>query len=258
MSFLTHRSAKPSHYDKAAKHYDAFNEKNSDLINGILKKALKKYKVKTILDLACGTGSQVFSLINSGYEVIGVDINSKMLNIAKNIARKEKLDVNFFLGDMRTLKVGEFDAVITIFNAIGHLTKLDFEKTMQNVYRNLKVGGIYVFDIFNLSYLNHSGNITKLTIDWEKTVDGVMTREIQYSTISEEGVLSSYSTFYIQKDSDKPKKTSSTQTLQVYSAKQLREMLLRNGFDVLSQSRVDGSEFSENETERILTIAKKS
>lgn len=52
---------------------------------------------------------------------------------------------------MRTTSLGIFDACITMLNAIGHVRKNDFKKTMQNIYNNLKNGGIYVFDIFNLS-----------------------------------------------------------------------------------------------------------
>jgi hypothetical protein len=50
---------------------------------------------------------------------------------------------------MRTLKIGLFDAVITISNAVGHLTKAGFEKAMRSINKNLKEGGIYIFDIFN-------------------------------------------------------------------------------------------------------------
>lgn len=49
---------------------------------------------------------------------------------------------------MRDIKVGSFDAVITIFNAVGYLTKKGFEKAMRNIYNNLNNNGLYVFDIF--------------------------------------------------------------------------------------------------------------
>lgn len=106
MSILSHISAKPSHYNKAAKHYDAFNEKNSKLINQTIENILKKHKVKTVLDLTCGTGSQVFWLIKRGFNVVGADINSKMLKIARNKARQEKLTIKFIKGDMRNIQVG--------------------------------------------------------------------------------------------------------------------------------------------------------
>jgi ubiquinone/menaquinone biosynthesis C-methylase UbiE len=253
----THSSAKPSHYNKEAESYDAFNEKNSEQINHLIEKILKDHKVKTVLDLTCGTGSQVFWLAKRGYEIIGADINAKMLNIAKHKAKQEKLPLKFLKGDMRTIRVGEFDAVITIFNAIGHLTKIDFEEAMRNIHKNLKESGLYIFDIFNLNYLLEENNITKLTIDWQKVVGDTKVREIQYSTISEEGILASYDTYFEEKGVNKPKISRSSQTLQVYSANQLREMLERNGFQVLDQCGFDGSKIIENTTERIFTIAKK-
>lgn len=257
MNLLSHHSAKPSHYNKEAENYDTFNEKSSEQTNEVIGKILKKYRVQTVLDLTCGTGSQVFWLAKRGYEVVGSDINSNMLKIARSKARKEKSGVKFLKGDMRTIKVGQFDAVITIFNAVGHLTKLDFEKTMQNIHNNLKAGGLYVFDINNLSYLTQDNHITDLTIDWQKMAGDTKIRDIQYSTIDKDGILASYTTSYVQKGSSKPKISRSTQTLQVYTAKQLREMLHRNGFKVLGQCGIDGSRFVESKTDRIVMIAKK-
>ena len=91
MKILSHQSAKPSHYNKEAESYDAFNEARSALINSTIEKILKNYNVKTVLDLTCGTGSQVFWLAQRGFTVIGSDINAKMLKIAKDKAKQEKL-----------------------------------------------------------------------------------------------------------------------------------------------------------------------
>lgn len=46
-------------------------------------------------------------------------------------------------------------------------------------------------------------------------------------------------------------------TLQLYSANELKTMLSKNGFQVLTQIGMDGKKFSDKKTERILTIAKK-
>lgn len=257
MKPLLHSSAKPSHYNKEANSYDAFNETNSKPINQLIETILKKHGVKTVLDLTCGTGSQVFWLTKCGYEVVGADINSKMLKVASSKAKKEKLALKFLKGDMRTIQAGKFDAAITIFNAVGHLTKLDFEEAMRNIASNLKDGGLYIFDINNLSFLMHGNNITTLTIDWLETVGDTKVREIQYSTINEDGILASFDTYYKQKGSDNPKISRASQTLQVYTVKQLTQMLERNGFKIVDIYGTDGSKFVESKTERILMIAKK-
>ncbi|GAB4392820.1 MAG: hypothetical protein Tsb005_08440 [Gammaproteobacteria bacterium] len=257
MYTVIHTSAKPSHYNKESKHYDSFNEKNSALINKVLENYLSKHKVKAVLDLSCGTGSQVFYLTKYGYQVIGVDINSQMLSIAKNKAQQFKKNIMFKKGDMRTAKIGQFDAVITIFNAIGHLTKQDFEKAIQNIRANLNKKGLYIFDIFNLNYLLEKDNITRLTIDVQTRKQGVLAREIQYSTINHDGVLASYDIYHEQTDLNKPKISKAFQTLQVYSADQLKKLLEKNSFKLIKLSAIDGSRFNDKRTERMLVVAQK-
>lgn len=252
-----HQSALAAHYDVEAKHYDAFNEEASAIINQTIENILREHSVKTVLDLTCGTGSQVFWLAQKGFKVIGVDINNKMLEIARQKAAWHKLSLRFESGDMRTSKVGQFDTVLTIFNAIGHLTQADFELAIQNIHTNLKAGGLYIFDIFNLDYLLHEDNITKLTIDWQKKSDDVTAREIQYSTVSPRGVLASYDICHEQKGEDEPIINTAFQTLQVYSAVQLKHLLERNHFEVIQQTAIDGSKLKTTDTDRILTVAKK-
>jgi 2-polyprenyl-3-methyl-5-hydroxy-6-metoxy-1,4-benzoquinol methylase len=257
MKRASHTTAQPSHYDAAAEHYDTFNEANRCVINQTIATILKEYGATSVLDMTCGTGSQVFYLAKQGFKVVGSDINAKMLNIAKDKAEKEHLDIQFIQGDMRSLKVGTFDAVITIFNAIGHLTKSDFEKAIRNIKNNLKKGGIYIFDIFNLSYLQEGNNITNLTIDWQNITDDTKVRDIQYSTIDDKGILASYSIHSEQRGSEQLKISESEQTLQVYTAQQLKGILNKHGFQVLRQCDVDASPFHETSTESILTVAQK-
>lgn len=258
MKRILHTTAKASHYSHQAKNYDAFNEDNSKITNQTIEKILKKHRVKTVLDVTCGTGSQVFWLSKRGYEVTGSDINVNMLRVAKQRAKKEQLPIRFIEGDMRTIKVGVYDAVISIFNAVGHLTKRDFEKAMRNVHANLKSEGIYVFDINNLTYLLHDNNITSLTIDWQTKEGDKINRCFQFSTIDSKGILTSYTTSITCKKNGKPKMTEGAQTLQVYSASMLKEMLQRNGFKVLSQYDINGSKFIDNKSERIVMVAIKA
>lgn len=128
---------------------------------------------------------------------------------------------------------------------------------MKNIHSNVKAGGVYIFDINNLSYLLKDNNITKLTIDWQEAIGDTKIREIQYSTIDSDGILASYATSYKQKGSNKPKMSKNAQTLQVYTAKQLKEMLQDYGFKILRQCGIDGSRFAEYKTDCILTVAKK-
>jgi ubiquinone/menaquinone biosynthesis C-methylase UbiE len=255
-----HHGKIPTWYDKDAKYEEAINEDspNSRTTNRTIEKILKKHNVKTVLDLTCGTGSQVFWLLKRGYQVSGSDISKGMLRIAEKKAKKEKMKIKFLHGDIRIINVGKFDAVITIFNAIGHLSKAGFEKAMRNIHRNLNNGGIYIFDIINLNYVNDSNNIIRMSYEAVETIGDTKIRNIQHSIINHEGILISYNTLYEQqKNSDDLKASKNVVTLQLYTAKELKEMLVRNGFKVLSQCGIDGSKFSNKKTERIVTVAKK-
>lgn len=257
MKFMKHKSADASHYHEAAPNYDLLNEKNSEIINQTIEGILKNHKVKSVLDLTCGTGSQVFWLSKRGFEVVGSDVNVRMLAVAKQKAKHIKKSISFLKGDMRNSRVGQFDAVITIFNAVGHLTKKDFEKAMKNIWHNLKPNGFYIFDIFNLTYLLTDHRITQLTIDWQKKTKEKTIREIQYSTIDEKGILASYTIDSEQYENKRPKMKTHAQTLQIYTRSQLKNMLEKAGFKILSVTDVDGTSFSEKNTQRLLIVAKK-
>ena len=253
---IIHTSALSTHYDKEAEHYDSFNEEKSAPINALIETILRKYNAYTVLDLTCGTGSQVFWLSERGFNATGVDISEKMLSIARHKSNDLDKTINFEYGDMRYSHIGNFDAVLTIFNSIGHLTKSDFELTLKNIRQNLNSDGIYIFDIFNLNYLLYEDNITKLTIDWQKKIGGITAREIQYSTISHDGVLASYDIYHEQKGSESPKITTAFQTLQTYSAQQLQLLLEKNGFETLQQTDIEGKSLIGNISDRILTTAR--
>ena len=248
----------PEWYNECAESEEASYQgsENSKITNRTIEKILKKHKVKTVLDLTCGTGSQVFYLLERGYHVIGSDISPGMLKIAQTKAKKAGIKIKFLHGDMRDQLVGQFDAVITIFNAIGHLTKADFKKTIQNVSRNLNDGGIYIFDIINLNYVLDKDNIIKLSYECMKTIKNKQVRELQHSIIGKDGILTSHTTSYEQEKSKKLTVSNTSITLQLYTAKELRKLLSKNGFQVLEQVGIDGSKFSDKKTERIVTIAK--
>ena len=109
----------PYDYNKLSKYYEILEGGKIDDVNSFLEKLLKKYEARRILDFTCGTGAQTLWLVKRGHNVIGADISPAMLKIAKQKASEAHLKVKLKKGDMRTSKFGTFDAVITIFNAIG-------------------------------------------------------------------------------------------------------------------------------------------
>lgn len=248
----------PLEYKKLPAYFDALNvSADTDAKNAVIESLLKKHKVKTVLDLTCGTGSQVFFLTARGYTVIGTDFSPALLEIAKKRARREKIKVKLIEGDMRTLKVGTFDAAITIFNAIGHLTKSGFEKAIKNIYQNLKTGGIYVFDILNLEAMTDKA-VANLSYSVHKKIQDTQIYLAQCSTVNRDnGRFTSYEYYLLQKNADKPQRFDNVFSLQLYTAQELKNMLAKNGFETIGQYGMDGAAFSKKKTTSILTVARK-
>ncbi|KTD56744.1 SAM dependent methyltransferase [Legionella santicrucis] len=258
MNNKEHTLGLPLEYQQLPEYFDAHNvSEQTEIKNGLIEKLLKEQKVKTVLDMTCGTGSQVFFLAERGYEVVGSDFSPALLDIARSKAKTMSRDINFIDGDMRVLKAGKFDAVITIFNAIGHLTKADFEKALQNIHANLKEDGVYVFDIFNLQAITDS-IIDDFAMDIESIVNGAHIRNVQHSEIDRDrGLLTSHDCYTISKENSEPEIHTNSFSLQIYTAKELEIMLEHNGFKIVEQYDMDGNDFVAEKSLNILTVARK-
>lgn len=253
---MKHVSASANHYDFSADRYDAIYEKNQEINDEVIAKILKNKR--TVLDLSCGTGQQAVYLAKKGFSVTGVDINKKMLAVARSKKKKFKLNCSFSHGDMRTSQMGSFDAVITIFNAIGHLTKSDFQKAMKNIAKNLNPRGLYVFDIFNLDFMLDGTNVTNLTIDQMVKEKNRVLRKIQYSTVTKKGILASHTTSIAEAlPSGRVREARGSQTLQIYTVEMLKEMLDKAGFSLYKKFDIQGHRFHKKKTKHMLLVAKK-
>ena len=248
----------PPEYQEIPEYFDAQNiGDDMEARNAVIESLLKEHKVQSVLDMTCGTGSQVFYLKERGYDVTGSDFSPVLLDIARKKAREQHVSVTFIDGDVRKVRLGKFDAVITIFNAVGHLTKDDFEVALHNIYHNLKQGGIYVFDIFNLAAMTDK-TISALAMLIDKKVGNKKLHLSQFSTLNRtNGLLTSYNNYSTQEGVKKPKNFQSHFTLQIYEARELQEMLSRAGFEAISQYDMNGDNFIESESLNILTVAQK-
>ncbi|HHT9776247.1 TPA: class I SAM-dependent methyltransferase [Legionella pneumophila] len=258
MSNNEHKLGLPLEYQQMPEYFDAHNtSKQTEAKNALIEKLLKEQKVKTVLDMTCGTGSQVFYLAERDYDVVGSDFSPALLAIARNKAKELKRNITFIDGDIRELQAGQFDAVITIFNAIGHLTKADFEKALQNIQANLKDDGVYIFDIFNLQAITDD-IIDDFAMDIESIVNSDHIRNIQHSEIDrEKGLLTSHDRYIISKEHSEQEIHTNSFSLQIYTAKELQAILEHNGFEVISQYDMDGNDFVADKSLSILTVARK-
>lgn len=113
---------------------------------------------KRIVDLGCGTGEIAIQLADKGYELTGVDYSSDMLTIANQKAADQKLDIQWLQQDLRELEgLTNFDVAISYCDVMNYITDADdITKSVKNVYDSLRPGGIFIFDVHHLEYINEN------------------------------------------------------------------------------------------------------
>jgi len=116
---------------------------------------LQKYSVgttKRLLELACGTGSHALALEKFGYEIVATDYSNDMLARARHKAIQASSTVDFRWQDMRALDLPDlpFDAVICLFDSIGHVETNDaLTQVFQGVHRHLRPTGLFIFEFWH-------------------------------------------------------------------------------------------------------------
>lgn len=106
----------------------------------------QKQEVRTVVELACGTGSLTCLLAKRGYQMTAIDLSPDMLSIASQ--KCEDQPVLFLCQDMSRLTLLEqVDAVICCLDSVNYVTKpAALKRTFQRVHQYLKPGGLFLFD----------------------------------------------------------------------------------------------------------------
>jgi SAM-dependent methyltransferase len=101
--------------------------------------------VKSVLDVACGIGTQSLGLASLGYAVTASDLSSAAIARARKEASSRKLNIDFSVADMRVAyshHQKQFDLVIACDNSVPHLlTDNDLLAAFRQFYQCVKSGG---------------------------------------------------------------------------------------------------------------------
>jgi SAM-dependent methyltransferase len=98
----------------------------------------------TIVDLGCGGGQWLQHLAAHGYDPVGIDASAAMIRAARKLVPQAKL----IHGSFADVELPPCDAVTSLGEPLNYLNSLrGFRRTLKNVYRALRPGGLFVFDI---------------------------------------------------------------------------------------------------------------
>jgi len=117
-----------------------------------IEKEIKHDKSKKILDIGCGTGRHSIELAKRGYNVTGIDLSERMLEMAKQKAKNAKVNAEFIKADARYLKFEkEFDLALILCEGGFCLMETDEMNYMilQSASRSLKQKGKLILNTLN-------------------------------------------------------------------------------------------------------------
>ncbi len=148
-------------YGIFADYYDRFTKNVSYVsyarrLDGIIMQRHKKRG--SIVDLGCGTGTLDLLLSEMGYSVTGIDRSYEMLTVADKKLRDASKKATFVRQDMTCFSLPQrADAVISTLDGINHLKSAEaVTKTFKSVSKNLRHGGIFVFDMNTIYKHRHT------------------------------------------------------------------------------------------------------
>lgn len=106
-------------------------------------------KGSKVLDLCCGAGAYLFPLERAGYRMTGLDVQRKMIEAARRMARKAKSRATLVVGDAMAPKFadGSFDAILFLGAPFGHFSMEEFGRIARQAHRILGRGGRFIAEV---------------------------------------------------------------------------------------------------------------
>lgn len=138
-------------YQDLAEVYDRLQEIDYQEFVDYYEKVFKRFNIapELVLDIGCGTGNITIPMAKRGYDMIGLDLSVEMLDIAREKAMAEGMEILFLNQDMTEFELyGTVGAMISALDSVNYLTEDgQLESMLKLLHYYLDIGGIFIFDI---------------------------------------------------------------------------------------------------------------
>ncbi len=161
-----------SYYDKLAPYYKyiyADWERSVEVQAAALDEVIREFfgdQAFTVLDVACGIGTQSIGLAKLGYKVTGCDLSPRAIQIANEEALSRNLQIDFFVADLRQagqVHQRQFDLVLACDNVIPHLlSEGEILDVLKGFYQVTAEGGGCLISVRDYELLEREDKETRL------------------------------------------------------------------------------------------------
>lgn len=176
-----------------------------------------------ILDAGCGCGRISVELASLGLDVTGVDLMQPLLDAAKETAEDEGVSLELIQSDLRDFtKEKHFDAAVNLYTSFGYCASLEEDtKILRNIAKSLKNGGWFIMECIS----RETAIQNFIEGEWFERAGKIVLTEF-----SVEGAWEGLKSHWILIDKETGEKYDHTFVQRLYSAVELKRILLSAGF----------------------------
>jgi len=157
------------------------------------KELIKKFEGKgpiCILDLGCSIGTYAIEFALEGHKTVGLDLDPKALEVAKQLADREGCRVEWLCEDACNFLLSKPVDFIVCFDLLEHLKDETIRGMFRCVRKNLKPDGVFVYHTFpteydhvfysNLCFKQFTSKLSLPLIPFKRLSDVRFTKAVKY------------------------------------------------------------------------------
>lgn len=228
--------------------YTHRGEKEAREFISTLEESLSLKPGKRILDLCCGTGRYALLLADRGFDVVGLDLSTRLIHYAEQKAKEMGVCVQFIVRDMREIPYSDyFDGIMNMFTSFGYFgPDKENERVIAAASRALKRDGWMVIDFLNRDYIINN------FLPYDQQQKGSITIR-QHRTLNEETNRIEKVITLIKDGSYKKYKES----VKLYSPEELKSLFQKHGLQPTNTfGDYNGEQFTPS-SPRFIVIGRK-
>lgn len=233
-------------YDKLS--FDLDYEKYADNIKKLVNK--NNIKREKMLELACGTGMLTNHFFDFFEKIDALDLSQSMLEVFSKKYQEEKVSLyNYNMVDFQNEY--SYDLIVILLDSINYiLDEDDLKKLIENSYKNLKRGGLLIFDVNSEYKMEEVFGSKSYIYEYEDIF-------YTWDNIKDDDIIDMELNFFVENDDGSYQRIIENQVERYYSVDFMKNILKENNFsDIGIFDEDDMGEINDN-TLRILFKAKK-